>query len=81
VRVVRDFRFSTNVFGIDSGDGFAETCRRLEGFGYHTLFAADHLGLPAPFPVLVAAAGGHRAVAGRHARAQRDVLEFRAARP
>jgi probable F420-dependent oxidoreductase len=53
---VRDFRFSTNVFGIDSGDGFAEICRRLEGFGYHTLFAADHLGLPAPFPVLVAAA-------------------------
>ena len=42
MRVVRDFRFSTNVFGIDSGDGFAETCRRLEGFGYHTLFAADH---------------------------------------
>jgi probable F420-dependent oxidoreductase len=53
---VREFRFSTNVFGIDSRAGFAATCRRVESLGYHTVFAADHLGMAAPFPVLVAAA-------------------------
>jgi probable F420-dependent oxidoreductase len=53
---VRAFRFSTNVFGIDSRAGFAATCRQVERLGYHTVFAADHLGMAAPFPVLVAAA-------------------------
>lgn len=53
---VRDFRFSTNVFSIESGGGFADTCRRIESLGYDTVFAADHLGIPAPFPLLVAAA-------------------------
>ena len=53
---MREFRFSTNVFGLESGSKFAETCRRIEGSGYNTLFAADHLGIPAPFPTLVAAA-------------------------
>lgn len=52
-----DFRFSFNTFGIGSREEFAETCRRGEGYGYDTMFAADHLGLPAPFPTLVAAAG------------------------
>src|SRR4051812_34591151 len=51
-----DFRFSFNVFGIDSREAFAATCRSGEGYGYDTVFAADHLGIPAPFPLLVAAA-------------------------
>jgi probable F420-dependent oxidoreductase len=55
-RVARDFRFSTNVFGVSSRAALQERCRRLESAGFHTLFAADHLGAPAPFPVLVAAA-------------------------
>jgi probable F420-dependent oxidoreductase len=51
-----DFRFSFNVFGIASREAFTQTCRRAERYGYDTVFAADHLGFPAPFPALVAAA-------------------------
>ncbi|OLT16087.1 F420-dependent oxidoreductase [Pseudonocardia sp. CNS-139] len=54
--VTRDFRFSTNVFGIPTREAFRERCRHLESVGFDVLFAADHLGAPAPFPVLVAAA-------------------------
>jgi probable F420-dependent oxidoreductase len=53
---VTRFRFSYNVFGIDSVDGFVATCRRGEDYGYDTVFAADHLGIASPFPTLVAAA-------------------------
>jgi probable F420-dependent oxidoreductase len=53
---VRDFRFSFNVFGIPSRGGLQERCRRAESAGFHTVFAPDHLGAPAPFPVLQAAA-------------------------
>lgn len=51
-----DFRFSYNIFGLESPDAFAETCRRAERHGYDTVFAADHLGIASPFPTLVAAA-------------------------
>jgi probable F420-dependent oxidoreductase len=51
-----DLRFSFNIFDIGSREEFAETCRRGERYGYDTVFAADHLGMPAPFPALVAAA-------------------------
>ncbi|GGI91049.1 LLM class F420-dependent oxidoreductase [Saccharopolyspora subtropica] len=51
---MRDFRFSYTIVGVDSS--FAETCRRAEQHGYDAVLAADHLGLPAPFPALVAAA-------------------------
>ena len=54
--MVRDFRFSFNIFGIPSREALQEVCRRAESAGFHTVFAADHLGAPAPFPVLVAAA-------------------------
>jgi probable F420-dependent oxidoreductase len=50
------FRFSFNILDIGSREEFAETCRRGEGYGYDTVFAADHLGSEAPFPALVAAA-------------------------
>ncbi|ETW23790.1 TIGR03621 family F420-dependent LLM class oxidoreductase [Mycobacterium gastri] len=50
------FRFSFNVFAIDSLQRFISTCRRAEKYGYDTVFAADHLGVPAPFPTLIAAA-------------------------
>jgi len=53
---VRDFRFSFNVFHITTRQAFVHTCREGERHGYNTVFAADHLGLPAPFPLLVAAA-------------------------
>jgi len=54
---VAEFRFSYNVFGVEGSEAFAETCRRAERHGYDTVFAGDHLGFAAPFPVLVAAAG------------------------
>lgn len=50
------FRFSYNIFTVDALPAFAETCRRAERLGYDVVFAADHLGIPAPFPALVAAA-------------------------
>jgi probable F420-dependent oxidoreductase len=56
VAVVRDFRFSYNVFGLGSRAAFLDVCRSGERAGYDTVFAADHLGNPAPFPTLVAAA-------------------------
>jgi probable F420-dependent oxidoreductase len=54
--MVRDFRLSFNIFGIPSREALQEVCRRAESAGFDTVFAADHLGAPAPFPVLVAAA-------------------------
>jgi probable F420-dependent oxidoreductase len=54
--IMRDFRFSSNIFGIASRDAFADRCRKAERLGYDTVFAPDHLGAPAPFPLLVAAA-------------------------
>ncbi|HEY2506992.1 MAG TPA: TIGR03621 family F420-dependent LLM class oxidoreductase [Streptosporangiaceae bacterium] len=53
---MRAFRFSFNIFGVTSRQAFADECREAEGYGYHTVFSADHLGIPAPFPLLVAAA-------------------------
>ncbi|WP_241384350.1 TIGR03621 family F420-dependent LLM class oxidoreductase [Rhodococcus sp. CH91] len=51
-----EFRFSVNIFRLGSAQSFARDCRKAEESGYDALYAADHLGVPAPFPVLVAAA-------------------------
>jgi probable F420-dependent oxidoreductase len=56
VAIVREFRFSYNIFGLGSRAEFHDTCRRGERYGYDTVFATDHLGVAAPFPALVAAA-------------------------
>jgi probable F420-dependent oxidoreductase len=53
---MRDFRFSFNIFGITTRQAFVDQCREAEQYGYDTVFSADHLGIPAPFPLLVAAA-------------------------
>ena len=53
---MRDFRFSFNIFGITTRQAFVDECREAEGLGYDTVFSADHLGIPAPFPLLIAAA-------------------------
>src|ERR1700679_903255 len=53
---MRDFRFSCNVFGVASRTEFVRLCQDAERFGYSTIFTADHLGSPAPFPPLVLAA-------------------------
>jgi probable F420-dependent oxidoreductase len=54
-----DFRFGFNVRGIRSRAALAATCRTAERYGYDVVLVPDHLGRdsPAPFPVLVAAAG------------------------
>jgi probable F420-dependent oxidoreductase len=53
---MHQFRFSFNFFGITSRQAFVDECREAEEYGYDTVFCADHLGVPAPFPLLVAAA-------------------------
>jgi probable F420-dependent oxidoreductase len=53
---MRDFRFSFNIFGISTRQAFVDECREAEGYGYDTVFSADHIGIPGPFPLLVAAA-------------------------
>ena len=57
---MRDFRFSFNIFGFESRDALLDRCRLGESAGYDTVFAADHLGAPAPFPLLVAVADATR---------------------
>src|SRR5712692_9267 len=52
---MHNFRFSFNIFGLTTAQAFADTCREGERHGYDTIFAPDHLGMPAPFPLLVAA--------------------------
>jgi len=54
--VEKQFRFGVGLNPIRSATELAETARRLEGFGFDVLHVPDHLGAPAPFPVLVAAA-------------------------
>lgn len=53
---MHDFLFSFNVFGITTRRAFVDECREAERYGYDEVFSADHLGIPAPFPLLVAAA-------------------------
>ncbi len=52
----RDLRFGVGVWGAKSQQRFAETARRFEDFGFDVYNVADHLGGPAPLPVLAAAA-------------------------
>ncbi|MGW1875473.1 LLM class F420-dependent oxidoreductase [Streptomyces sp. NPDC001975] len=53
----RPFRFGVNLLTPASADEWREKCRRAEELGYDVLLVPDHLGMPAPFPALVAAAG------------------------
>jgi probable F420-dependent oxidoreductase len=53
---MRPFRFSFNIFAISSRQAFVDECREAEGYGYDAVLSADHLGLPAAFPLLVTAA-------------------------
>ncbi len=57
---MRAFRFSFNIRAVTTRQAFAEECREAEQYGYDAVFSADHLGLPAPFPLLVAAAEATR---------------------
>src|SRR5262249_23718028 len=49
-------RFSCKVFAIRWAGSSTEYCRTAERYGYDAVFTADHLGSPAPFSPLIAAA-------------------------
>jgi probable F420-dependent oxidoreductase len=53
---MRPFRFSFNIFGLTTRAAFIAECRQAEALGYDAVFSADHLGLAAPFSVLISAA-------------------------
>ncbi|WP_406433152.1 TIGR03621 family F420-dependent LLM class oxidoreductase [Streptomyces sp. NBC_00631] len=52
----RPFRFGVNLLTPASAGEWRAKCRRAEELGYDVLLVPDHLGMPAPFPSLVAAA-------------------------
>ncbi|BDM70510.1 LLM class F420-dependent oxidoreductase [Streptomyces nigrescens] len=52
----RPFRFGVNMLTLEAGDSWRRKCLRAEELGYDVLLVPDHLGMPAPFPALVAAA-------------------------
>ncbi|WKK23283.1 LLM class F420-dependent oxidoreductase [Streptomyces olivoreticuli] len=54
--MTRPFRFAVNMLSPGSAAEWREKCRRAESLGYDVILAPDHLGMPAPFPSLVAAA-------------------------
>ncbi|MEU9456884.1 TIGR03621 family F420-dependent LLM class oxidoreductase [Streptomyces sp. NPDC048277] len=53
----RPFRFGVNLLTPASAGEWRAKCRRAEELGYDVILVPDHLGMPAPFPALVAAAG------------------------
>ncbi|MGA4843371.1 TIGR03621 family F420-dependent LLM class oxidoreductase [Streptomyces sp. G45] len=52
----RPFRFGVTLLTPAPRAEWREKCRRAEGLGYDAVLVADHLGMPAPFPSVVAAA-------------------------
>ncbi|WP_339127980.1 TIGR03621 family F420-dependent LLM class oxidoreductase [Streptomyces sp. f51] len=52
----RPFRFGVSLIAPATAAEWAARCRRAEALGYDVITVADHLGMPAPFPSLVAAA-------------------------
>ncbi|MFI0961758.1 LLM class F420-dependent oxidoreductase [Streptomyces sp. NPDC021080] len=52
----RPFRFGVSLIAPATAAEWAARCRRAEELGYDVITVADHLGMPAPFPSLVAAA-------------------------
>ncbi|MFF3486610.1 LLM class F420-dependent oxidoreductase [Streptomyces sp. NPDC002701] len=53
----RPFRFGVSLVTPAPAGEWRAKCRRAEELGYDVILVADHLGMPAPFPSLVAAAG------------------------
>lgn len=54
--MARPFRFGVNLVAPAARDEWREKCRTAEALGYDVILVPDHLGTPAPFPALVAAA-------------------------
>ena len=53
---MRPFRFGVNMMASGDRAEWVAQCRRAEEIGYDVLLVPDHLGMPAPFPALMAAA-------------------------
>lgn len=52
----RPFRFGANLVAVGSRSQLRDKARRIEELGFDTILIQDHLGMPSPFPLLVAAA-------------------------
>ncbi len=52
----RPFRLGVNLMASAPADEWSAKCRRAEELGYDVILVPDHLGMPAPFPALVALA-------------------------
>jgi probable F420-dependent oxidoreductase len=50
------FRFGASLFNVGSRSAWRDRVREVENLGYDVLQVPDHLGMPSPFPALVAAA-------------------------
>lgn len=55
-RMAREFRFGIGLRSIGSAEKLRDRVRRFEDLGYDVVHFPDHLGAPAPFPAMVAAA-------------------------
>lgn len=53
---MQPFRFGVVLHGLDGLAGWTSTCQEAERLGYDVIHVSDHLGWPAPFPALTAAA-------------------------
>jgi probable F420-dependent oxidoreductase len=80
------FRFGVSLFSVGSRSAWRDRVREAEDLGYDVLQVPDHLGMPSPFPALVAAAdvttmglGTYVLNAGIHSPAYlaRDVADVR----
>lgn len=54
--MLRPFRFAVNMLDSGTAAEWRAKCRRAEALAYDLILVPDHLGMPAPFPSLVAAA-------------------------
>lgn len=54
--MAKDFRFGLGLMHTRSRPGVQDSARRAEDLGFDVLHVPDHLGGPAPFPVMMAAA-------------------------
>lgn len=60
--MTRDFRFGIGLRSIKSPDRLRERVRKFEDLGFDVIHFPDHIGAPAPFPAMVAAAAAARAI-------------------
>jgi probable F420-dependent oxidoreductase len=58
----RDFRFGIGLRSIKSPDRLREKVRKFEDLGFDVIHFPDHIGAPAPFPAMVAAAAAARTI-------------------